>query len=364
MYAGPAGMSKRVLVLLKTLAVGGAEMLTLQSARLWDRETFDYRVAYLGGSDELAGAFIEEGFEPVRLSPGRSANDPRAAIALRRYVKEHGISLIHAHLAQPALTAHYARRGLEIKLVATNHSQQLGMRPATRWLARIAWPRADAVIAVGDAVAAETNNENTRTLVNGVEVARFENASRAQLKIPEGALVVLVLANLLEVKRPLETLRVFERAVKDSDAHLVFAGDGPLRGALEAARGRSPFQEQIHILGVRTDVPGLLTRADVVMLLSRSEGLPMSLLESGAAGCALLATKAASIESLVVDGKTGLLAATDDEAAGQLERLLSDADLRKKLGEAAQARVREDFSLETNVRATEALYCRVLEGAA
>lgn len=359
-------MSKRVLVLLKTLAVGGAEMLTLQSARLWDRETFDYRVAYLGGSNELAGAFAEEGFEPVRLSPSPSANDPRAAIALRRYLKERGINLIHAHLAQPALTAHYARRGLDIKLIATNHSQQLGMRPATRWLARIAWPRADAVIAVGDAVAAETKNENTRTLVNGVEVARFENASRAQLKIPEGAPVVLVLANLREVKRPIETLRVFERACEqnNTDAHLVFAGDGPLRGALEAARGRSPFQEQIHILGVRTDVPGLLARADVVMLLSRSEGLPMSLLESGAAGCALLATKAASIESLIVDGKTGLLAATDNEAASQLERLLSDPDLRKKLGKAAQERVREHYSLAANVRATESLYRELLEGAA
>ncbi|MCB0220769.1 MAG: glycosyltransferase family 4 protein [Chrysiogenetes bacterium] len=356
----------RVLVLLKTLGVGGAEMLVLQSARLWDSKSFDYRLAYLGGPDELTEKFSDEGIAPIRLSPGASANDPRAALALRRYLRERGVELIHAHLAQPALTAHYARRGLGTRLVATNHCIEASMREATRWIAHAAWPRADAVIAVGDAVAAETKNANTRVLANGVELARFSGAEPAELGVPTEAAVVLVLANLLEVKRPLEILGVFERACghAGSGAHLVFAGDGPLRTALERAREKSPHRDHIHILGRRNDVPALVTRADVVMLLSRAEGLPMSLLEAAAAGTALLATKVASIGSLIKDGETGLLAGNDEEAAAQLARLLSDRALRERLGKAAQKFVAEHFNLETNVRATEALYREVLGGAA
>lgn len=356
----------RVLVLLKTLAVGGAEMLVLQSARLWSREAFDYRLAYLGGSDELAQAFADEGFPPIRFSPGASANDPRAALALRRYLRERGVDLVHAHLAQPALTAHYARRGLGTRLVATNHCDEQAMREATRWIARAAWPRADAVIAVGESVAAETKSPNTRVLVNGVELSRFAEAEPADLGIPNEAIVALVLANVHERKRPLETLRVFENACKSSgqDAHLFYAGDGPLRPALEAAREQSPCKDRIHLLGRRSDIPALVKRADITVLLSRAEGLPMSLLESAAAGTALLATKVASIESLIKNEESGLLADNDEEAAAQLARLLSDKALREKLGKAAQKFVGEHFSLEANVRATEALYREVLEGSA
>lgn len=354
----------RVLVLLKTLAVGGAEMLVLQSARLWDRERFDYRLGYLGGSRELEQSFADEGVTTVRFQ--KYANDPRAALSIARYLRENSIDLVHAHLPQPALTAHLARRGTRTRLVVTNHSDAVAMRPAMRTLARLAWPRADAVIAVGESVAADTRVGNCRMIPNGVDVSRFAHAAPAALDLPTGAQVVLVLANLHVRKRPLETLRVFERACGDlgdfGNAHLVYAGDGPLRLALKCEADASPIRERVHLLGERRDVPALVRRADIVLLLSRAEGLPMALLEAAAGGAALIATKVASVEALIHHGETGFLATHDDEAAAHLRTLLHDGDLRARLARNAQALVTKDFSLEANVRATEDLYLEVLGG--
>ena len=349
----------RVLVLLKTLAVGGAEMLVLQSARIWNRARFDYRVGCLGGSQELEQSFSGEGMTTVRLC--NNANDPRAALALRRYLREQDIDLVHAHLAQPTLLTHLARRGLKTRLVASNHCDESAMRPITRQLARLAWPRADAAIAVGESVAVETANPRTRVLLNGVQRSRFESATPAELGVPGDAVVVLLLANLHERKRPIETLRVFERACAEVPAaHLIVAGTGPLHPQLEAAARASSLQGRIHLLGERRDVPALVRRADVSILLSRAEGLPMSLLESAAGGAALLATKVSSVESFVRHDDTGLLASNDEEAAAHLKALTTDAALRARLAENARALLAREFSLEANVRATEALYEEVL----
>ncbi len=355
-------MKRRILVLLKTLGVGGAETLVLGSTRHWDRTEFDYRLGWLGGENSLEPEFKASGIEPLRFSPLGSGNDPLSAAALARYLRRDRIGLVHAHLPVPALAAGLAARFSGVKVVATSHCEPAGMKPFTTLIARAAWPLADAVIAVGENVARTVTGARKITVIeNGVELPPAGIQPVALPGVPNEAPVVLVTGSLAEVKRPLETLRVFERAADGTPAHLVFAGDGPLKERLEAARRTSPARDRIHLLGQRRDIQELVKRASVICLLSHNEGLPMSLLEGAAGGLPVLGPASSSAAgTLIENGVTGFAAGTGDEAVRRLRELIENPGLRERLGAAARKRVAERFSLEANVQRTEALYREVL----
>jgi glycosyltransferase involved in cell wall biosynthesis len=134
-------------------------------------------------------------------------------------------------------------------------------------------------------------------------------------------------------------------------------GDGPDRTAVAAELGDAG-----ELLGERDDVAEQLARADVFVLSSRSEGLPMAILEAMAAGLPVVATAVGGIPELVADGETGLLVPPGDAdaLAEALRRLVADPELRRRLGDAARTRVEERFSLAATRRAHVELYDRLL----
>jgi glycosyltransferase involved in cell wall biosynthesis len=141
-----------------------------------------------------------------------------------------------------------------------------------------------------------------------------------------------------------------------------FVGGGPLRRTLEREVERLGLGTSVRLLGDRRDVPSLLARSDVFVLASRSEGLPLSILEAMAAGLPVVASSVGGVPELVVDGETGLLVPAGDpeRLAGAVGRLLADAALRRRLGEAGRARVREHFDSDSVRRAHLDLYRREL----
>jgi len=113
--------------------------------------------------------------------------------------------------------------------------------------------------------------------------------------------------------------------------------------------------ERVHFLGFTRDLPGLLRCLDAFVLPSLSEGFPNTLVEAMATGLPCVSTGLCSIPEIVEDGRSGLLVEAGDmdglEAA--IERLLSDASLRRRLGAEARARVEEAFSLEATTNRFE-----------
>lgn len=354
----------RVLVLLKTLGVGGAETLVLNSVKFWNRRDFHYQLGYLGGPADLREEFIRAGVEPVRFSPSGSANDPLAVATLARFLRRDKTGVIHAHLPLPAFWAATAAKRTRCAVVATSHCEPDGMRRATALLAQRAWPMADAVVAVGERVAASIRGaRRVEVIPNGVDVSAFDVPPAEIAGLPTEAPVVLFLGTLAPPKRPLETLRVFEDAdatAPGSGAHFVFAGVGPLFEALKGLSTSSPLRGRLHILGQRRDIPSLAARADAVCLLSVNEGLPMALLEGAAGRAALIGAQSSSATgTLIEDGVTGFTVASDGEAVRRLAELLKDRNLCRSLGEAARRRVEERYSLEQNIRQLEKIYGEV-----
>jgi glycosyltransferase involved in cell wall biosynthesis len=131
-------------------------------------------------------------------------------------------------------------------------------------------------------------------------------------------------------------------------------GDGPDRAALEdPARATG-----VELLGERDDVPAQLAASDVFVLSSRSEGLPLSVLEAMAAGLPVVATAVGGVSEAATDGETALLVPPDDVDALEqaLTRLLGDRELRRRLGAAGRARVLERFGLDAFLAAHLQLY--------
>jgi glycosyltransferase involved in cell wall biosynthesis len=146
---------------------------------------------------------------------------------------------------------------------------------------------------------------------------------------------------------------------------LEIAGDGPSRAKLEEAVSQLGLTGRVAFLGALTqhELAELLGRCHTFVLPSLSEGLPLSLLEAMASGCAVVSTDVSGIKDLVTDEVTGLLVPpADPQALAQaVLRVLSDEELSKRLTSNALALVQERYSWESVAKRVAAVYASVLE---
>jgi glycosyltransferase involved in cell wall biosynthesis len=175
------------------------------------------------------------------------------------------------------------------------------------------------------------------------------NRLKLELSLPMDAIVVLQVARLDALKDHQTAIETFARVAKTrSDVHLVLAGEGPERSSIEAAIADHSLAHQVHLLGTRSDIHHLLPAADLFLLTSISEGIPLTIIEAMAAGLPVVATAVGGIPEVVVDGHTGLLTppkASHDLAAAILQ-LASNPQQRAKMGQAGRSRAQQLFSDE------------------
>jgi glycosyltransferase involved in cell wall biosynthesis len=142
------------------------------------------------------------------------------------------------------------------------------------------------------------------------------------------------------------------------DATFVLAGDGPLRAELEQRARELGVAGRCLFLGERADVPDLLAAADLFLLPSLWEGLPLSVLEAMAAGRPVVATAIGGTDEAVTDGVTGLLVPPRDPAAiaAAIARLRDDPGLAERLAAAGRARVEREFSSRATAERVMRIY--------
>ncbi|NPV56432.1 MAG: glycosyltransferase [Anaerolineae bacterium] len=152
---------------------------------------------------------------------------------------------------------------------------------------------------------------------------------------PQKALHILIHAADL-------VLKVYPQAL------FCLAGEGPQRLALETLIREKELERSVQLLGNRGDVAELMAAADLFVLSSSSEGLPMALLEALACGMAVATTAIGGVADVIADGETGLLAPVDDPEAlaGVICRALGDKQLRQRLGTAGKKLIEKNFSLD------------------
>lgn len=186
---------------------------------------------------------------------------------------------------------------------------------------------------------------------------------RARFGLPlDGPVVTLV--GRLTPQKGADLFLAAARQVHEAfpEAHFLVVGDGPQRLMLQLAARQLGIGDVVSFLGYQSDVASLLGASAVVVLPSRSEGLPVALLEAMAMGRPIVASAVGGIPELIRDGLTGLLVPAEDTAglASAIVRLLSEPELAQRLGAAAQDHVRHHCNAARAAERLTAIYRQTL----
>jgi glycosyltransferase involved in cell wall biosynthesis len=345
---------------LHTLRVGGAEVL---AARLARQLGHVYRFVFFC-VDELGCLGEElraEGF-PVWVLGRRPGLDWRCAWRLGSLLRRERVDLIHAHQYTPFF---YAALGRLVHhrapVLFTEHGRHSPDYPRRkRVLAnRVLLERRDRVVGVGEAVRqALIVNEGipagrVRVIYNGVDQgpfgARREDRGPIRQEMGVGAedFVILQVARLDYLKDHATALQALsEVRRRQPHARLVLVGEGPEQDAIRGLVRRLELEDHVRMLGLRSDVARLLAAADLFLLSSISEGIPLTVIEAMAAGLPVVSTRVGGVPEVVVERQTGFLAPAGDSAAlaASVCQLADDPVLRAEMGRRGRCRAETLFS--------------------
>ncbi|MBM3289582.1 MAG: glycosyltransferase family 4 protein [Candidatus Hydrogenedentes bacterium] len=354
----------RILHLAESPYVGGINAHIVSVVRAFAGDpSVRVSVAALSGRREDRWLIDALGEKNVDVIPTVAGFDVGARDRVRGYVADGGFDLVHTHNYRATVVAAYA--GLPVPVVNTSHGMIVGpglKLRAYQWLERRAMRRLAQTAAVSDFVRGwlikkGVSAGQVRIIHNGyAPPPNSAQLDRAALGIARDAVVFLFAGRLVHGKG----VREFIDALRGIDgAHAVIVGDGPLRADSEAVAHAA--RVPTHFAGAQRDVAPYYRLADVVVLPSRMEALPMTLIEAAAHGKPTVASNVGGIPEVVVHDETGLLVKARDRALlhDALRRCM-DADLRARLGRAARERWRHRFTLEKMAAALRTLYTDAL----
>ena len=369
-------MSRMVIAhVLSSFGLGGQERVALDLAKQQRAAGHNVLVVSLASLPEGPNAenFRAAGIrtETVAKSPGVDASAPVRLGALLRKAR---VRVVHTHNPHALIYGAPAAMLARASVVHTKH----GMNPDTTrrlWLRRVASILLDACVAVTPALAkvARRNRECDPALLhvirNGIDMAHFSPSVetrrqvRAELGIPEDAWVVGTVGRLAPEKD--QALLVEAMApLLDQRRHLVIVGDGPEHEALRLRITATWRSEFVHMTGARTDVEQLLAAFDVFALTSKSEGLPLVLLEAMATHLPVVASAVGGIPDAIEHGVTGFLfpAGRREDLRLELVKLLSRPMHGRGVGHAARRAVARRYSVQRMAEGYATLYDNVVAG--
>jgi glycosyltransferase involved in cell wall biosynthesis len=313
-----------------------------------------------------------------------AGSDFKALGHLKEVIRGERPDLVHTHTSKAGILGRIAARACKVPAVVHTphghvfHSYESGLKTrlfiaVERWCA----PKADALIAL-------TPNERDEHLElgigrkdqwsvihSGVDFAPFEAARgegvavRGELGIPDDAQVIGTVGRLVPIKGQSYLIEAFAHLASDFPrAHLMMVGDGELQGVLTAQVRTLGLTEsgRVHFLGLRRDVPRLMTAMDVFVLPSLNEGMGRVLVEAMYMELPCVGSRVSGIPDVIEEEETGFLVPPRDTLAleGALRRLLSEPETARRMGVAGRAKAAPGFSVERMVEKIEQLYRSLL----
>ena len=351
-------------------AAGGGTTIVLQLAAGLQHRGAKVTVAGPHGSYLLAQA-AGAGHTVLGLDFSNRLKTRSVSRAVATLLRRHGPSLVHAHGARAGLAAALLPSSFRKALVYTVHGfhygdKAFGIRHLAMAAERLCMQRATATVFVSSHDASLANS--ARLLPRGAASDIIYNGSvPAEPADSELRFDLVFLGRLHPQKNPLILAEILKR-LEPLRPSLGIIGSGELEPELRAQIQASGLQGQVTFLGERShqEALRLLACARIMVLPSRWEGLPVSVLEAMHRGIAVVASDVPGTDELVVDGETGFLVPPANAAgyADRIVRLLSDNGARRRMGTRALSRARALFSHQSQLDSHIALYERVQLAAA
>ncbi len=356
---GPRGRTDALMV-VPGLRAGGLERVALEVLRAASGQRRLHVIRFAPTTDEdLAPPEV-----PVESILRRPGLDLRFVAALGQRLRALRPRVVHLHnptaLFYGALAARLAPA---TRLVYTDHGQEDELSPPARRALRMLVPRSTTAVAVAHHVADRLvgdlgfARERVTVIPNGVEPGADREASTG------APLQIGTIARLSRAKDHRTILDGFAAFVRRAPkARLEFVGDGAERETLRVRARTLGIVDQVSFAGTQTDVRSRLRAMDIFVTASRTEGLPLAVLEAMAEGCAVVCSDIPGHRELVSDGTDGRLFPVGDAATltDRLLELATSPSLRTRLSQAAQARQRQHYGLRRMLDAYLELYERLL----
>ena len=373
----------RVIHVITRTNIGGPSVIL--ASLLEDPRNSDIEQSLVRGTTSLdEGDYFEGSRLTSRIATvaelGRRVkpwDDLRALVALIRHFKKTQPDVVHTHMAKAGALGRIAAFIARVPVrVHTFHGHLLTgyFRPTTTRMVviaeRLLTKLTTFTVVVGsrvreDLIGARIVDERSSRVINpGVEpfTTGDKTASRNSLGLPGEGTIVMFVGRLVNIKRPDRFVEIARRLLDRPDLHFVMVGDGPLRSGLQSQSGGL---SNLHFRSWQRDLGLVLGAADVVVMCSDNEGVPLLLIEAGMAGLPAVSTRVGSVDDVIRDGQTGLLVEPGDEEAlvNAVRRLVDDRALSLRLGAAAHDRTLEKFTSGTATAAHAALYRELVRDA-
>lgn len=359
------------MVITRSDAVGGAQQHVQLLAQALRHAGHDPHV-FVGGDGPWCRRLEEAGVPYTSLRYMRNAIRPwidgpafaEATAALRGFAPE----LISTHSTKAGWLGRAAARRLGSPSVHTAHGQLFSLarltpaRRLVRLAERVSMHRCSTIVFVSEYDRRVARHHGVGLPHQHVVVhnALPDSPLRADPSRVEPH--VLMVARLARPKDPVLALDAFAQ-LRERPWHFTLVGDGPMRPEVEARLEAHGLHDRVTLAGTVDDVPQRLAASQVFLLASRREGFPVSVLEAMRAGLPVVSTDAGGVSEAVSDGKTGFVTPRDNvpALADALRSLITDADLRVKMGAAGRDRYLSDFAFPGHVRRIWAVYRRAIQ---
>ena len=283
--------------------------------------------------------------------------DVSAIRALVRFLRAEHVDVVHAHGYKANVYGWVAARIAGCAIVATCHNwtERTSALQCYAQLDRLLLRRFDMVAAVSRGIVSQLRragirNKAIRVISNGIDVARYRNASSTS---PQGAIVLGCISRLSKEKGVDVLLWALPKILRRYPTlQCVVAGEGVERDSLRTLAETLGVSQSFHMPGFCDDTPQFLSRCTIVVQPSRMEAMPLAILEAMAAGKAIVASAVGEIPRLLDDGSAGYLVppGKPELLADAIIALLSDANLRRAFGDRAQARATAQFDTSNMAR--------------
>jgi glycosyltransferase EpsF len=373
----------RVLHLITHLTRGGVEMWLLSMLREIPRSKCEMDFCCKGADTGQLAIIAEQLGAKVFHCPldfGHIAFARR----LKRILVEGKYHILHNHLGIYSGFPLWVARKLGISVITSFHNTRFA--PQTQWTRlpilrqlrsaygivsiNYALRYSDLVTGCSQAVIESLDPNGTkirgdsRVLYYGVKIpeppppeqcAAFRESLGWSAKTP----LVLHVGRFIEQKNHLGLLSIFQAVLKNVPAvRMLLVGEGPLRPSIENIIAKRGLSNSIRLLGLRDDVPTLMSKCDVFLFPSLHEGLGLVAIEANAAGLPVVGSKTSGLLEAVRDGRTAILHNVEDieGMARSIARIITDQQFSQRLASAGRKWVRENFSIETSARRLLEIY--------
>jgi glycosyltransferase involved in cell wall biosynthesis len=356
----------RVAVLQSSINFGGAERLVIEELACLKNDArlaLELHVVFERGDMFESAAALGI---PVYVwdTPHKSFRILTNYIAIARHLRRNRCQLMHSHLMNVFIPIVRLLAG--VRVVSTVHSDY-----RFSFLKRHSLRFSDQVLCCGERVRqtfkAVLPGRKIFTLPNAVaeppvKSATTTNGLRAQYKLPSDSVLLVSLGRLVPAKGYDILIEAFRRVAIDMPkVALLIGGDGNEMDRLRELVHSSGVGDRIRLPGMISNIHEFLAASDIYVNSSRVEGLPMSLLEAMTHGLPIIATRVGGNHEVVHDGVTGILVPPDDpvQLADALFKMLRDADLRRRVGNAAITLYKQEYTINRHCEVLKNHYFRL-----